>query len=179
MDLGTFEDLNSAVQKSKLDIIEVDFSYPVSESSRRRNLLSSWSNLRGNGHTKSRVKIKERHDMKIWDEHRKLSNESGDSSSCKLTRIIFPDKVCITFIVLEEIGFLISRDIFQATTVVEAQKDESIRSMVSRLLEKRGLRITSFDVFKTEGSEKPLDLSADCSTLGCTEIKVEPRVLFR
>jgi hypothetical protein len=55
---------------------------------------------------------------------------------------------------------------------------ETIRWLVSRLLEKRGLRYTSFDAF-VSGSEKPLDLSQDCSTLGCNEICVELRVLFR
>ena len=30
------------------------------------------------------------------------------------------------------------------------------------------------------GSDKPLDLSGDCAELlGCTEVRVEPRVLFR
>ena len=62
--------------------------------------------------------------------------------------------------------------------------DETIRSLVSRLLEKRGLRYTSFDVFPTGGggggsSEKPLDLASHCSVLMCTEVRVEPRVLFR
>ena len=51
-------------------------------------------------------------------------------------------------------------------------------SLSGRLLEKRGLRYTSFDVFATN-QDKPLDLSEDCSTLGCTEVRVEPRVLFR
>ena len=64
--------------------------------------------------------------------------------------------------------------------------EETIRSLVSRLLEKRGLRYTSFDVFPTGGggggggsSEKPLDLASHCSVLMCTEVRVEPRVLFR
>ena len=30
------------------------------------------------------------------------------------------------------------------------------------------------------GSDKPMDLSGDCAEiLGCTEVRVEPRVLFR
>merc|ERR1719322_2256524 len=51
--------------------------------------------------------------------------------------------------------------------------------MVSGLLEKRGLRYTSFDVFAS-GSDRPLDLGGDCADLlGCAEVRVEPRVLFR
>jgi len=83
--------------------------------------------------------------------------ESCTRESCMLTRVILPDK---------------------ATTVVNTSTGESIRALVSRLLDKRGLKFTSFDVFRT-GSELPLDLSSDCSNLGCTEVRVEPRVLFR
>lgn len=50
--------------------------------------------------------------------------------------------------------------------------------MVARLLDKRALRYTSFDVF-VANSEKPLDLGDDSTSLGCTEVRVEPRVLFR
>ena len=32
----------------------------------------------------------------------------------------------------------------------------------------------------SSGSDKPMDLSGDCAELlGCTEVRVEPRVLFR
>ena len=40
-------------------------------------------------------------------------------------------------------------------------------------------RYTSFDVFAS-GSDRPLDLGGDCADLlGCAEVRVEPRVLFR
>jgi len=63
--------------------------------------------------------------------------------------------------------------------VVHTKKDETIRAMVGRLLDKRGLKYTSFDVFKIDQPEKPLDLSANCSILAYTEVRIEPRVLFR
>ena len=66
----------------------------------------------------------------------------------------------------------------KATTVVTPTPGESIRALVSKLLDKRGLKFTSFDAF-LHGNEKPLDLSEDCSTLGGAEVRVEPRVLFR
>ena len=76
---------------------------------------------------------------------------------------------------------------------------ESIRALVSRLLAKRGLRLTSFDVFSSkvimviimlmllvvvmvmvmvmdgfqnnvQDEGKPLDLSEDCALLHCTEV---------
>ncbi len=134
-------------------------------TSRRRSLLP-WS--------KDRSKSKERNSNKNSGSSigsQKMAKEDSRSSihgveeapsgdNCTLARVILPDK---------------------ATTVVQTRKGETIRAMVARLLEKRGLRLTSFDVFAMEGSEqgRPLDLAEDCSTLGCTEVRVEPRVLFR
>ena len=69
--------------------------------------------------------------------------------------------------------------LLQATTVVQTRSGETIRAMVARLLEKRALKFTSFDVFATDNAEKPLDLSDESTVLGCTEVRVEPRVLFR
>ena len=88
------------------------------------------------------------------------SPKNLNSDKCTLARVILPDK---------------------ATTVVNTNGDETIRVLVARLLDKRGLKFTSFDVFPTTGNqtEKPLDLGEDCSVLGCTEVRVEPRVLFR
>jgi len=96
-------------------------------------------------------------DVKDLSDPLNHSSESCDRESCTLTRFILPDR---------------------ATTVVSTPQGETIRSLVSRLLDKRGLKFTSFDAFVT-GNEKPLDLSEDCSTLGCSEVRVEPRVLFR
>ncbi|XP_023329260.1 regulator of G-protein signaling loco, partial [Eurytemora carolleeae] len=86
-----------------------------------------------------------------------LGSNHGDTENSGVTRFILPDK---------------------ATTVVTPTPGESIRALVSKLLDKRGLKFTSFDAF-LHGNEKPLDLSEDCSTLGGAEVRVEPRVLFR
>ena len=84
-------------------------------------------------------------------------SEESQAGNCALARVILPDK---------------------ATTVVQTKVGETIRCMVARLLDKRALRYTSFDVFVTH-SEKPLDLGEESASLGCTEVRVEPRVLFR
>ena len=94
-------------------------------------------------------------------------DEKEEKDGGSLARVILPDK---------------------ATTVVQTKSGETIRSLVARLLDKRGLRYTSFDVFPTNGSstgdssispERPLDLAEDSVILGCSEVRVEPRVLFR
>ena len=95
------------------------------------------------------------------------SQEDDEKDGGSLARVILPDR---------------------ATTVVQTKSGETIRSLVARLLDKRGLRYTSFDVFPTNGVssldagislERPLDLSEDSVILGCSEVRVEPRVLFR
>ena len=100
-----------------------------------------------------------------WSKSREQLDSDGasvertqDTGGCTLTRVIFPDK---------------------ATTVVNTTTGESIRALISRLLEKRNLRLTSFDVFITKSEAKPVDLSEDCAILHCTEVKIEARVLFR
>ena len=94
-------------------------------------------------------------------------SQEDEKDGGSLARVILPDK---------------------ATTVVQTKPGETIRSLVARLLDKRGLRFTSFDVFPTNGmpsadsgisAERPLDLSEDSVVLGCSEVRVEPRVLFR
>lgn len=97
--------------------------------------------------------------LELHEQPLDTTNESGDdlSQNCTLARVILPDK---------------------ATTVVQTRPGETIRSMVARLLDKRALRYTSFDVFAAT-SDKPLDLGEDSTSLGCTEVRVEPRVLFR
>ena len=177
------------------------------DNTRRRSILPSWGNLRkdrskskdrGETSSESNNKISHRDKLKktkttplgdqyhsmtsltsaggggggggggevrveIMDGHLDTTNESDEAASaagggnCALARVILPDK---------------------ATTVVQTRPGETIRSMVARLLEKRALRYTSFDVF-VANSEKPLDLGGDSTSLGCVEVRVEPRVLFR
>ena len=82
---------------------------------------------------------------------------SRGEGECTLTRVILPNG---------------------STSVVNTTSGESIRALVSRLLEKRGLKLSSFEVLTTAG-EKQLDLSEDCDILGCTEVRVEQRVNFK
>ena len=122
------------------------------------------------------MKTKRRKSMSFWEHWSQksrdhLDTETGngnlltrdstpprDRGGCTLTRVIFPDL---------------------ATTVVSTTTGESIRALISRLLDKRNLRLPSFDVFVTNSESKPLDLSEDCGILHCTEVRVESRVLFR
>ena len=190
------EDLEMDLMTSAVDLDKSDSSLKkAGDSGGRRKSILPWGNIR------NRSKSKDRADQNLSTESKpvgfikKLTGQnsySGDKSrqsinsiemkadksgtaadntdplnhtsencenkeSCSLTRFILPDR---------------------ATTVVSTPSGETIRSLVTRLLDKRGLKFTSFDAFIT-GNDKPLDLSEDCSSLGCSEVRVEPRVLFR
>ena len=187
------EDLEGDLMTSAVDLDKSDSSLKKSgDSGGRRKSILPWGNIR------NRSKSKDRADQNLSTESKPVGfikkltgqNSNGDKSrqsinsidmkadksvaadstdplnhtsetcdkeACSLTRFILPDR---------------------ATTVVSTPSGETIRSLVSRLLDKRGLKFTSFDAFTT-GNDKPLDLSEDCSTLGCSEVRVEPRVLFR
>ena len=79
------------------------------------------------------------------------ASEKCDKESGSLTRFILPDR---------------------ATTVVSTPSGETIRYLVTRLLNERGFKSNSFDVF-IKGNDKLLDLSEDCSSLGGCEVQVE------
>ena len=89
---------------------------PPSEPSRRRSLLPSWNNLRGgSGSSKDRSKSKDRAEIKKFPElpkqksmtelesHSSAHNTSNDSEegSCKLARVILPDKVAVSCIKID------------------------------------------------------------------------------
>ena len=79
------------------------------------------------------------------------ASEKCDKESGSLTRFILPDR---------------------ATTVVSTPSGETIRYLVTRLLDERGFKFNSFDAF-IKGNDKLLDLSEDCSSLGGCEVQVE------
>ncbi|KAK2706206.1 regulator of G-protein signaling loco-like isoform X2 [Artemia franciscana] len=81
--------------------------------------------------------------------------EGEQQDECKLCRIRLPD---------------------DSTTVVPLQSGESVRNIVSKLLERRGLKYTAFDVHVLETGAM-VDVTYDSSVLGCKEVRVEQRSL--
>nr|CAI5854878.1 unnamed protein product [Callosobruchus analis] len=65
-----------------------------------------------------------------------------------------------------------------STTVVQIRESETIQELVNRLLEKRGLNYSSYEVY-TDKHGKPLDVSAPSSTLSGREVLVERRVTLK
>ena len=64
-----------------------------------------------------------------------------------------------------------------ATYLVSRDCGQNLDNIISILLNRRSQKLSSFEAFAS--CNEPLDLSQDCSTLGCSEVLVQPRVLFR
>ena len=64
-----------------------------------------------------------------------------------------------------------------ASYLVPRDCGQTLDQIISILLKRRSQKLSSFEAFAS-GNE-PLDLSQDCSTLDCSEVLVQPRVLFR
>ncbi|KAF7496555.1 Regulator of G-protein signaling 12 [Sarcoptes scabiei] len=84
-------------------------------------------------------------------------NHNCNRDNCHLLRIVFPDR---------------------SQTVIPPSPNETIDGLLTRLIEKRSLKYLAWDVFVT-GSDKPLDPNTNANQLGCSELRVEQRVLFQ
>ncbi|XP_021917974.1 regulator of G-protein signaling loco isoform X3 [Zootermopsis nevadensis] len=97
-------------------------------------------------------------DLALRGSFSRQSVTSGEGETCcTLCRVILPDG---------------------ATTVVQTRSSESIRDLILRLLDKRGLHYSAFEVFDGN-SVKPLSLDEDSTVLAGKEVRVEQRAVFR
>lgn len=65
-----------------------------------------------------------------------------------------------------------------ATTVVQTRSNETIKELVERLLEKRGIVYNAYEAFLA-GNHKPLDLDGPSSSLAGREVNIDQRVVFK
>lgn len=65
-----------------------------------------------------------------------------------------------------------------ATTIAQTRHHESIRDLVDRLLEKRGIFYNAYDGF-VSGTNKSIDLGMPSTTLAGKEVLIEQRVVFK
>ncbi|XP_018575675.1 regulator of G-protein signaling loco isoform X4 [Anoplophora glabripennis] len=65
-----------------------------------------------------------------------------------------------------------------STTVVQIKESETIQQLVTRVLDKRGIAYSSFEVF-TNKQPKPMDISEPSTKLAGCEVTVEQRVVFK
>lgn len=65
-----------------------------------------------------------------------------------------------------------------ATTIVQTRYHESIRTLVDRLLEKRGILYEAYEGF-VAGTNKPIDLNVTSTSVAGKEVLIEQRVVFK
>lgn len=80
----------------------------------------------------------------------------------------------------EEIGSSLCRLILLngVTTIVQVKPNETIRTLVDRLLEKRGMKYNAYDVMLA-GTTKTLDIDGPSATLTGNEVMIEQRIAFK
>lgn len=65
-----------------------------------------------------------------------------------------------------------------ATTIVQTRHHESIRTLIDRLLEKRGIFYEAYEGF-VAATNKPIDLNMPSTTVAGKEVLIEQRVVFK
>lgn len=65
-----------------------------------------------------------------------------------------------------------------ATTIIQTRHHESIRTVVDRLLEKRGIFYGAYEGF-VAGTNKPIDLNMTSTSVAGKEVLIEQRVVFK
>lgn len=64
-----------------------------------------------------------------------------------------------------------------SSAVIAARPGQSVQQLLSKLLERRGLRFNAFELFDSHSSSS-IELERDASVLSGLEIRLEPRVVF-
>lgn len=65
-----------------------------------------------------------------------------------------------------------------ATTIIQTRHHESIRTLIDRLLEKRGIFYEAYEGF-VAGTNKPIDLNMISTSVAGKEVLIEQRVVFK
>ncbi|XP_053694176.1 regulator of G-protein signaling loco isoform X2 [Sabethes cyaneus] len=158
---------------------------------RRRKSLLPW-------HRKTRCKSKDRGDSELKKESGKssLSNGGGTGGSSNTLKVLSTnsasdihssrsslasfDAAIGKSYDLDDNRNTLCRVILSngATTVVQTRSNETIKELVERLLEKRGIVYNAYEAFLA-GNHKPLDLDGPSSSLAGKEVNIDQRVVFK
>ncbi|XP_055632262.1 regulator of G-protein signaling loco isoform X1 [Toxorhynchites rutilus septentrionalis] len=159
---------------------------------RRRKSLLPW-------HRKTRCKSKDRADAESKKESGKssLSNGAGTGSSSNTLKVLSTNSTSDIHSSRSSLASFdaaiggkaydqddtrntLCRVILSngATTVVQTRANETIKELVERLLEKRGIVYNAYEAFLA-GNHKPLDLDGPSSSLTGREVNIDQRVVFK
>ncbi|XP_059612017.1 regulator of G-protein signaling loco [Phlebotomus argentipes] len=144
---------------------------------RRRKSLLPW-------HRKTRCKSKDRDDLSVGSKGSSLKvplmNYNSDLHSSRSSLSSFDAAITKLSTTEEEGKSALCRVILPdaATTIVQTRAGETMRELVDRLLDKRGLIYNSYDVFLA-GFSKALDLEDLSRNVAGKEVQIEQRVVFK
>ncbi|XP_065092951.1 regulator of G-protein signaling loco isoform X3 [Ochlerotatus camptorhynchus] len=158
---------------------------------RRRKSLLPW-------HRKTRCKSKDRADQEGRKESGKssLSNGGGTGGSSNTLKVLSTNStsdIHSSRSSLASFDAAIGKSYDQddtrntlcrvilsngATTVVQTRSNETIKELVERLLDKRGIVYNAYEAFLA-GNHKPLDLDGPSSSLAGKEVNIDQRVVFK
>ncbi|KAJ8978977.1 hypothetical protein NQ317_001450 [Molorchus minor] len=164
------------------------------EDRRRKSLLPWHRKIRSKSKDRGEVEfVQKRNDimsnsMTIGDQIRKNSGSDTHSSHSSLTSLDLAttgQELAKSKSANEEDFSANSRSALcrvflsnGSTSVVQINESETIQQLVNRLLAKRGLRYSSFEVFIGK-HPKPTDISEPSAKLAGCEVTVEQRVVFK
>ncbi|XP_055607714.1 serine-rich adhesin for platelets-like isoform X1 [Uranotaenia lowii] len=160
---------------------------------RRRKSLLPW-------HRKTRCKSKDRGDQELKKDSGSggksgsLSNGGGSSNTLKVLSTNSTSDIHSSRSSLASFDAAIGKSSYEqddtrnslcrvilsngATTVVQTRSNETIKELVERLLEKRGIVYNAYEAFLA-GNHKPLDLDGPSSSLAGKEVNIDQRVVFK
>lgn len=173
--------LRITIQQPSSTITKLKKSLSNAEDRRRKSLLP-W-------HRKARCKSKDRDENKESMKNstsssntlKQSSNHSiADIHSSRSSLSSFDATISKISSFDEDTRSSLCRVILSngATTIVQTKVNETIRELVERLLDKRGICYQAYEAFLS-GTTKPLDLDGLSKQLAGNEVLIEQRVIFK
>jgi regulator of G-protein signaling len=173
--------LRITVQQSSSTMTKLKKSLSNAEDRRRKSLLP-W-------HRKARCKSKDREENKESMKNSTSSSNTlkhnsnhsvGDIHSSRSSLSSFDATISKISSFDEDTRSSLCRVILSngATTIVQTKVNETIRELVERLLDKRGISYQAYEAFLS-GTTKPLDLDGLSKQLAGNEVLIEQRVIFK
>lgn len=145
-----------------------------SEKLSTRKSLLSWHRRRSRCKSNTCEKLKDSVSRESLNNIHHREIESSRSSLSSFDAVI--SKVSND----EDIGSSLCRLILSngVTTIVQVKPNETIRTLVDRLLEKRGMKYNAYDVM-LHGTSKTLDVDGPSAMLTGNEVMIEQRIAFK
>lgn len=161
-----------ALQPANVSPIKLKKSLSNAEDRRRKSLLP-W-------HRKTRSKSKDRNEKESNANNNQHNNNNNNIYSSRSSLSSFDAVLSVESTESQSQRSQLCRVILPngATTIVQTRGTETIRELVERLLEKRALPYTCFEVY-VSGSNKACDIESMSTKIAGKQVNIEQRVTFK